>query len=827
MSITVNVVGKPSKIVIEPSVGVARAGQRVQLKARLLSAEGDEILLGVASGYKIVFHCIDPSVGVFYDGPVATHPDAACRRDASLNTTDVGGITGGLARFEAFVEKFDSKSTLVLPDIRATIVLGFTRPAVRLAFDEPLVTVRVQEAVPLRYHLYDVDNNKLPSQDLKLSFGDADSRGFGSSLQELANSVANQFVVKPYTILGRSELTISVSTATRESVSYSFEGLANLPLQTATMTVRVLPRVSGFLGLPSVINMIEGEDHDVVVVPIYVFGAPTTPKPQIVYNTSSVATVGLTGLLFGTGDGITLHAQSAGSTGAASSVITVKVAPEEGSASQQITVNVTRRTTLTAISLVTRPRNEIGAVAINRGREYELLDQSGINIPPAAIIYSVTNVAPATGPAIATLTATSLGTAAFCQLPGTVLITAKPTGTTLQATATQICGTSVVGIIDEPLNKQLNPGGTHTYRAQVRDAAGVVIPTAVVTWDSSDPTVASINATTGLATATTKLGAVTITASSASATPASTPLTVVAPTPPPRIVFTPSPVIASVAGSTQTAATVTNPIPGGTLTSFMRDPTLAEYSQSTNSGSSSRGSIGGKGIGSSYLITTYTAGNVVIVDSVLVTVPSPTPSRVARLIIEPRDQVVTAPVGFTYRLRFLDALGNATTPETAAEGGEIRYFNNNDAVATITKNTDPTTAQEVSKTAGLTDLTVLYTRNGQNIAVDNTSLTVRAAGTAGNYGSLTISTAGDVRVVRMGANVAFQVLVRDVNNVIQTTGVNGLNVSPSDLTVMTTDRDLSNTSGYFYTIRGIKPGLVTINAVVQGAATSIVFLVTP
>ena len=318
---------------------------------------------------------------------------------------------------------------------------------------------------------------------------------------------------------------------------------------------------------------------------------------------------------------------------------------------------------------------------------------------------------------------------------------------------------------------------------------------------------------------------ITVTSSSKPSVTATMLVIVTAAVSPPQIVFTPTAITATIAGSDQVNVSVTNPIPGGTLVLAVRDPGVAAFSQSSNTGSTARGSITGLRSGSTFMDATYTAGSVVVRAAAPITVPGGN-SRVARIIIEPRDQQVTAPVGFTYRVRFLDAAGNATTPETVAEGGLISFFNNNDAVATITKNTDPTTAQEVSKAAGQTNLTVLYTRNGQNVAVDNTDLTVNAAGSAGNYGSLTISTNGNVRQLRVGETVLFQVVVRDVNNVILTTGVTVSTDPAADGTILRVVRT-SDTSGYFYNMTGVTAGSVTLKASVTGAATSIPIVVTP
>ena len=73
-----------------------------------------------------------------------------------------------------------------------------------------------------------------------------------------------------------------------------------------------------------------------------------------------------------------------------------------------------------------------------------------------------------------------------------------------------------------------------------------------------------------------------------------------------------------------------------------------------------------------------------MIDSVPVSIPATVVSRVARVVIEPRDQAVTFPANFLVRSRFIDALGNTVTPETAAEGGQIHFFTGDNGVGTVT-----------------------------------------------------------------------------------------------------------------------------------------------
>jgi hypothetical protein len=197
---------------------------------------------------------------------------------------------------------------------------------------------------------------------------------------------------------------------------------------------------------------------------------------------------------------------------------------------------------------------------------------------------------------------------------------------------------------------------------------------------------------------------------------------------------------------------------------------------------------------------------------------------VAAIVLEPTNAEITAPASLQYRVRFLDAAGAATTVET---GGALQFTSSNTTAATI----DAASGLARGAGAGTTTITARYLLNGTQVATVQTPLVVYAAGSAGHFGSVEISTASNAREVRVGQDLIFQVIVRDVNGNQVTSGVTGLTVVPLlpnatspfvDIEVVT---DFG--AGYFYRIRGKAPGVVRVIADAPGVHAEIPIVVRP
>lgn len=163
----------------------------------------------------------------------------------------------------------------------------------------------------------------------------------------------------------------------------------------------------------------------------------------------------------------------------------------------------------------------------------------------------------------------------------------------------------------------------------------------------------------------------------------------------------------------------------------------------------------GVGTGAPTASTTFT---------VIVTPPVPQ-SIVTRVLLEPANAEITAPATQQYAVRLYDASGALVTSEV---GGTVEYRSSRTAVATINASTGLATGVAPDTTT----ITARYVRNGVIIAQDATPLTVYAAGSAGHYGSATMSTAGNVRTIRRGESVMFQIIVRNAAGTAITSGVN-------------------------------------------------------
>lgn len=202
-------------------------------------------------------------------------------------------------------------------------------------------------------------------------------------------------------------------------------------------------------------------------------------------NTPAVATVSTTGVVTGVAAGsATITATSEGKTGTA----TVTVTPPGPVATVTVepataTVNVGATTTLTATAR----------------------DANGVVVPGASIAWSTNNAARATVSSGGVVTGVSVGTAT---------ITATSNGKNGTATVTVAAAPPgpVATVTVSPTTATVNVGATTTLTATARDANGTVVPSAPITWSTSNAAVATVSSggvVTGVA-----VGNATITATS-------------------------------------------------------------------------------------------------------------------------------------------------------------------------------------------------------------------------------------------------------------------------------------------------------------------------
>lgn len=227
-----------------------------------------------------------------------------------------------------------------------------------------------------------------------------------------------------------------------------------------------------------------------------------------------------------------------------------------------------------------------------------------------------------------------------------------------------------------------------------------------------------------------------------------------------------------------------------------------------------------------------TAGFEDVESSFNVTVEAPPiTSAVARIEIEPRNAEITAPARQQYSVALFNAAGARIVAEN---GGTIEYSSSQPAVARISADTGVATGVA----PGITSITARYLRNGALIRQDATTLTVYAAGTAGHYGSATISTNNNnTRTLRAGESLVFQVIVRNAAGIKDSTGVTPAPTVTSSSGTVSIARCTPGVLGcpfaigYFYTMTAAPTAAVgsqvRIRYDVMGAGGEITMVIVP
>jgi len=231
---------------------------------------------------------------------------------------------------------------------------------------------------------------------------------------------------------------------------------------------------------------------------------------------------------------------------------------------------------------------------------------------------------------------------------------------------------------------------------------------------------------------------------------------------------------------------------------------------STNTGAatvSSTGVVTGVAPGNANVIARST-DNAAVEATVAITVTGPA-SNVARVEIEPRDARITAPATQQYLVNYFNASGARISSES---GGSLQFLTSNSAVADI----NASSGMATGKTAGSTNITARYLRNGVFVVQDVTTLTVAAAGTPGNYGSLTFSIQGGIRDIRLAHGYTFQLIVRDPAGNQVTSGVTPAPTYSSSnplVTVAPSEPPPGAPPGYYFSLN--VPSNATVGSTVQ------------
>ena len=269
-----------------------------------------------------------------------------------------------------------------------------------------------------------------------------------------------------------------------------------------------------------------------------------------------------------------------------------------------------------------------------------------------------------------------------------------------------------------------------------------------------------------------------------------------------------------------------NPFFGATVTWRIADPTIARVVSSTSVGDFHTVTVEALRAGTTTIVP-ESPGVTKTSPPLTITVGNAPPvSNVSRIEIEPRNAEITAPATQQYRVMFYNAAGDRITVES---GGMLEFTSSNfSSVASV----NLATGLATSVAAGTTTITARYLRNGVFVRHDASPLTVYAAGTAGHYGSATISTNNNnTRTMRAGEILLFQLIVRNSTGTQITTGVTPSPTVTSMNTGVITIAPSTIPGGYFYNMSAAANApvgtTVTIRYDVLGAGGEITMTIVP
>lgn len=239
-----------------------------------------------------------------------------------------------------------------------------------------------------------------------------------------------------------------------------------------------------------------------------------------------------------------------------------------------------------------------------------------------------------------------------------------------------------------------------------------------------------------------------------------------------------------------TSPTVTNaPLPSGMTISLDQNPITQNFTtiRLNTALTTPPGTYQLRALGTSV------GGRTVAALFTVIVTPIAPQTNVVRMVLEPSNAEITAPARQQFIARLYDATGAVVAVEN---GATLKFTSSNPAIARI----DSDTGIATGIASGTTTITARYSKNGVQIFQEATPLFVYGAGAPGHYGSATMSVAGNVRTIRRGESIMFQIIVRDAAGTAITTGVNPAPVvTSSDPSVVRIDRLATGpVPGYFF-----------------------------
>ncbi len=487
-----------ASVTVTPSPGEVQVGGTLQLTATPRDAAGNPL-----TGRAVAWESTAPGVATV---------------DASGRVT---GVAPGTATIRATSEGRTGTSTV-------TVTAAPPTPVASVSVTPPAAEVQAGGTAQLTATPRDAAGNPLTGRAVT----------WESTAPGVATVDANGLVTA-----------VAPGTATIRAVS---EG----KIGTSTITVTAPPPapVASVSVTPPTAEVQVGGTVQLTATPRDAAGNPLAGRP-VTWESSApgIATVDANGRVTAVAPGTaTIRAISEGRTG--TSTITVTAAPPTPVASVSVTPPTAEAQAGGTVQLTATPRDAAGNPLAGRPVTWE-------STAPGVATVNANGLVTAVAPGTATIRATSEGRTGT----STITVTAPPPAPVASVTVT-------------PPTASVQTGGTVQLTATPRDAAGNPLAGRQVTWESTAPAVATVDAN-GLVTAVAP-GTATIRATSEGHTGTST-ITVTAPPPAPVASVTVTPPTASVqvGGTVQLTATprdaAGNPLTGRTVTWESTAPLVA------------------------------------------------------------------------------------------------------------------------------------------------------------------------------------------------------------------------------------------------------------
>lgn len=686
---TITVEPKPVAAVnVTPPTAVIKVHQTVHLQANPVDAQGNPL-----TGRVVTWQSSDPTVATVDDSGVVTGVSvgpatitAMCEGKSgsaaisvgaptpasiAVNPTSVSITVGQTSQLTATVK--DSNNAVISG---ASVTWTIDKPAVASVSSTGLVTgltagtatitatsgpahttvpVTIAPPPPNAVVVSPSSATLFVTQSVQLTATVTDAAGQPLSGQSVTWSSANPTIAS----VDANGLVHALlpGTATINATNGSLVGHA-------TITVKLVP--TSQVGVsPDAAQLFVGQTQQLTAVALDSVGDTLTNRAVTWSSTNTgVARVTTSGLVTAAAPGsAVIIAKIEGQTGTAS--ITVSLVPVR-------TVTVTPALDTVIVGAVVQEtaalKDSAGNTLTGRTIDWTSSDQSVAVVSSSGRVVTV-------GAGTVTITATSEG------VPGTATIVVLPV--------------PVSTVVVAPATASIVVGGTQQFTDTLKDASGAVLSGRVVAWTSSDTTIATVDATTGLATGV-AAGAVTITATSEGKSGKAT-LTV---TPPPVATVSVTPPTATIAaGATQQFAVALLDAKGDTLVgrtvTWSVDPSALATIDAT-----------GLATGVAAGTVTITATSEGKTGTATLTV---TPPPVATVVVSPPNPAIDSGATQQFSATLLDAKGNTLTGRTVA------WSSDTPGVATI----DPASGLATSVAPGTATITA--TSEGQS---GSTTLTV-------------------------------------------------------------------------------------------------------